>query len=66
MLLGDEFLIIVKYLFKNTMYNILRIQSNTNFIFNNFARLHQHDVDISSFCHPHQQATFIDLTFRED
>ena len=65
-ILGDEFLIIVKYIYKQTVYNILRIQSNTNFIFNQFARVHQHDIDLSAFCEPHQNVTFIDLTFKED
>jgi hypothetical protein len=63
---GDEFLVIVKYLHKKLLYNVLRIQLNTNFIFNNFARVHQHDVDISGFCLPQKAVTFIDLSFKQD
>ena len=63
--LGDEFLIIIKYLSKKQLYSVLRIQANTNFIFNHFARLHQHDIDLSGFCQPQKEITFIDLTFKE-
>jgi hypothetical protein len=63
--ISDEFLLVIKYLHKQTLYNVMRIQSNTNFIFNCFHRVHQHDIDLSAHCYPHKQPTFIDLTFTE-
>lgn len=63
---GDDFLLVVKYLHKQSLYNVLRIQANTNFIFNCFARVHQHDIDLSRFCLPQKQHIFIDLTFAQD
>lgn len=41
----------------------MRIQANTNFIFNSFARVHQHDIDLSGYCLPNKANTFIDLAF---
>jgi len=47
---GDDFLVIVKYAWGNKVFNVLRIQLNSNFVFQNFARVHQQDIDLSSHC----------------
>jgi hypothetical protein len=47
--LGDEFLVIVKYLLEGKAYNILRVQLNTNFIYQGFARVHEQNIDTSSY-----------------
>ncbi len=44
----------------------MRIQANTNFIFNCFARVHHHDADLSAHCLPTNTTAFIDLTFTPD
>lgn len=49
MLLCDEFLVIVKYVIGKSVYNVMRMQGNTNFIFNCFNRVHQHDMDLSAY-----------------
>lgn len=47
------------------LYNVMRIQLNSNFVFNNFERVHQHAIDLSASCQPSSsEATFLDLTFR--
>lgn len=45
--LGDEFLIIVKYAHEGKLYNILRVQLNTNFIYMGFSRVHGQNIDTS-------------------
>lgn len=64
--MSDDFLVILKYLHHNISYNVLRIQANTNFTYNCFARVHQHDADLSAHCLPSSTAGFIDLTFAPD
>lgn len=49
LLLSDEFLLIVKYVVGGKAYNILRIQLNTNFIYQCFTRVQQQDIDTSDF-----------------
>lgn len=44
----------------------MRVQANTNFIFNKFARIHQHDADLSSFCQPQKTTSIIDINFKEE
>lgn len=47
LVLGDEFLIIMKYILEGKMYNILRVQLNTNFIYMGFSRVHGQNIDTS-------------------
>jgi hypothetical protein len=47
--LGDEFLLIVKFLLGGKAYNMMRIQLNTNFIYQCFARVQEQDIDTSDF-----------------
>lgn len=64
MLLSDDFLIILKYSKDKTVYNILRSQLNTNFIFDVVTRVTELDMDLSSFCMPSQsEAISIDMLF---
>ncbi len=44
----------------------MRVQANTNFIFNKFARIHQHDADLSSFCQSQKTTSIIDINFKEE
>lgn len=44
----------------------MRVQANTNFIFNKFARIHQHDADLSSFCQSQKSTSVIDINFKEE
>jgi len=57
----------VKYSWEKKIYNIFRIQLNTNFIFQQFVRVHQQDIDVSVHCMPDKgNITFIDFTFKEE
>ena len=47
LVLGDEFLVIVKYIHEGKIYNILRVQLNTNFIYQGFTRVHGQNIDTS-------------------
>lgn len=40
-ILSDDFLVIIKYAYQGKAYSMLRIQLNTNFIFEKFVRAHQ-------------------------
>lgn len=44
----------------------MRVQANTNFIFNKFARIHQHDADLSNFCQSQKTTSIIDINFKEE
>ena len=45
---------------------MLRIQLNTNFIFEKFFRAHQQFIDLSSFCLVKKKSTmFVDFMFEE-
>jgi hypothetical protein len=56
----------VKYSHEKKVYNMFRIQLNSNFIFQQFTRVHQRDIDISVHCVPDKShLTFIDFTFKE-
>jgi hypothetical protein len=64
--LGDEFLVIVKYILKEKSYNILRIQLNTNFIYKSFTRVYEQDIDASNFAHMDaDNIMHIDFMFEE-
>ena len=49
-ILGDDFLVMIKYIYEGKVYGMMRIQLNTNFIFERFYRAHQQLIDLSSFC----------------
>lgn len=49
-IVGDDFLVMIKYVYKGKVYGMMRIQLNTNFIFEKFFRAHQQFIDLSSFC----------------
>lgn len=46
MILQDDCLISLKYISNKKLYPVIRIQINTNFIFNNFLRLQMQEIDI--------------------
>jgi hypothetical protein len=46
-ILKDDFLIIIKYVYNKKCYSILRLQLNTNFIYDNYLRVHRQDMDLS-------------------
>lgn len=45
--LADDCLFSFKYVYREKIYPVMRIQLNTNFIFNCFVRVPQHEID---FC----------------
>ena len=47
MVLKDDFLIIVKYVYEKKGYSILRAQLNTNFIYDPYFRVQRNDMDLS-------------------
>lgn len=63
-ILGDDFVVIIKYALRGTVYSMMRIQLNTNFVFEKFFRAHQQYIDLSSFCKvPKGNTMFIDFLF---
>lgn len=63
-ILGDDFLVLIKYIYEGKIYSMMRIQLNTNFIFDKFSRAHQQIIDLSSFCLVDTKANmFIDFLF---
>ena len=40
---------VVKYLQGGKAYNVIRIQLNTNFIYDSFSRVQQQDIDTSEY-----------------
>ena len=48
LVISDDCLISLKYLYANKLYPVLRFQMNTNFIFNNFIRFQMQEIDIVS------------------
>lgn len=64
LVISDEFLLVIKYSWNKKIYSILRIQLNTNFIFQLFARIQQQDIDLSVHCAlDPERTTFVDLMF---
>lgn len=64
LLVSDEFLIMVKYLYKGNIYNFFRLQLNSNFIFHSFMRIYEQDIDLSSNCkHNNDCLMHLDLIF---
>lgn len=56
---------IVKYISGGRAYNMMRIQLNTNFIYDNFTRVQQQDIDTSDYAFILPQAlTYIDFIFQ--
>jgi hypothetical protein len=56
-----------KYVWNKAIYNIIRVQLNTNFIFKQFCRSLQQDMDLSVYCvPPKNHHTFIDFMFEEN
>ena len=49
-ILGDDFLVMIKYIYEGKMYGMMRVQLNTNFIYDKFYRAHRQLVDLSAFC----------------
>ena len=39
-----------KYVYNGNIYNLFRLQLNTNFIFHNNTRIQQQDIDLSECC----------------
>ena len=67
LILGDDFLVLIKYVFEGKIYSMMRIQLNTNFIFDKFVRAHQQFIDLSCFCLVDKKANmFIDFIFEEN
>lgn len=62
---SDEFLVIVKYVWAKKVFSIMRIQLNSNFIFQQFARAHQQDVDLSAHARPLPHPTCVDFLFQQ-
>lgn len=66
-ILGDDFLVIIKYIFEGKVYSMMRIQLNTNFVFEKFFRAHQQYIDLSSYCQTKNNGSmFIDFMFEEN
>lgn len=63
-ILGDDFLVIIKYSFEGKVYSMMRIQYNTNFVFEKFFRAHQQYIDLSAYCQVKRGGgMFIDFMF---
>ena len=54
----------LKYIYKGKIYNIVRMQLNTNFIYDRFYRTHKQYIDLSAYCVvSNPAAMFIDFMF---
>jgi hypothetical protein len=63
-ILGDDFLVMIKYIYEGRSYSMMRIQLNTNFILDKFVRAHQQSIDLSSYCLVDKKGPmFIDFIF---
>lgn len=60
---SDEFLIVVKYAIGKQMYRMLRIQLNSNFIFEENATIQQNNIDMSPYVATPQKVIQIKLYF---
>ena len=66
-ILGDDFLVMIKYIYQGKVYGMMRIQLNTNFIFDRFFRAHQQLLDLSTFCLAQEKSTmFVDFMFEDN
>lgn len=62
-MLSDDCLLSCKYIYKNKIYPVLRIQINTNFIFNNFVRIQKQEIDIAKDFGICEEQVFADFIF---
>lgn len=61
-LLKDDFVVIIKYVYDKKGYSILRAQLNTNFIYDQYFRVQRSDMDLSiNNAHTQNQTIFMDL-----
>lgn len=67
-ILSDDFLVVVKYQYQGKMYNMMRIQLNSNFVHQKFVRVHQQQIDLSAHCGivNKENPMFIDFMFEEN
>ncbi len=60
--LYDDFLVRFKYVYKRKVYPVIRIQVNTNFVYNAFMRVQMQEIDISKHANVNSQV-FADFLF---
>lgn len=62
MILKDDFVLIIKYVHDKKGFSILRVQLNTNFIYDQYCRVQRNDMDLSvNNAHSKNDTIFMDL-----